>query len=119
QRLASVLADLRVPGCIDVNLIVKSLIRGQLGDSYLVKLSTSGPALRADLIDSDGSGIGTLIRNDSIAGGYPDSLRLAHHISTFSRAEVMSLTSYVLANCGVSELFAEDSRACILGSMPV
>ena len=119
SRLAVALRDIREPVCIDVGIIVKSMMKGLVGDNYLVKLSSTGPALRADLLDQDNHGLAGLIRNDSIAGGYPDSLRLAHHISTFSRTECMSLTSYVLANCNVTELFADDARASLLGSMPV
>ncbi|MCC2647791.1 MAG: putative NurA protein [Nitrososphaeraceae archaeon] len=60
-----------------------------------------------------------ILGNDSIAGGYPETLRLAHHISTFTSTEISCLRSHVLNNYDVIELASEDIRRTLLGSIPI
>ena len=86
----------------------------------MIRLDCSGPVLRADIIGgSDSDSLGRLIANDAISGGYPETLRLAHHISTFTGTEVTCLRSHVLNNYDVTELIAEDIRRTLLGSISV
>jgi hypothetical protein len=54
-----------------------------------------------------------------VARGYPETLRLAHHISTFTSTEVTCLRSHILNNYDVMELAADDIRRSLLGSIPV
>jgi hypothetical protein len=63
--------------------------------------------------------IGRLLGNDSIANGYPESLRLAHHISTFTSAEVSCLKGHILSTYDVVELASEDIRRTLLGVIPI
>ncbi|MER3408458.1 MAG: hypothetical protein C4292_07050 [Nitrososphaera sp.] len=63
--------------------------------------------------------LGRLLGNDPVAIGYPETLRLAHHISTFTSTEVTCLRSHVLNTYEVTELAADDIRRTLLGSVMV
>jgi hypothetical protein len=124
DRISLPLAKLKGPAYIEIDLIIKSLIQNTIGDNLLVKFgnNNSSPILRADVltIDSDkNDSLGKLLGNDSIAGGYPETLQLAHHISTFTNTEVSCLKSHVLNNYGVTELASEDLRKKLLSSISV
>ncbi|MGI0037766.1 MAG: DNA double-strand break repair nuclease NurA [Nitrososphaera sp.] len=120
ERAAGPLFKVPGPAYIDVDVIVKSLIRNSAGSSSMVRLDCMGPVLRADIIGgSNDESLGKLIGNDPISNGYPESLRLAHHISTFSGTEVTCLRSHVLNNYDVTELAADDIRRTLLGSISV
>jgi hypothetical protein len=111
------------PGFIDVDLIIKSLIRNTIGESVLVKIGSSdnSPVFRADIVTSDGDKVrsfGRLLWNDSIARGYPETLQLAHHISTFTSTEISCIKSHVLNKYNVKELITQDIRKRLLGSIP-
>ena len=74
---------------MDVDLIMKILARNTIGDSLLVKFGNgyTSPILRADIATADGDrdrSLRKILGNDSIARGYPETLQLAHHISTFT-----------------------------------
>jgi hypothetical protein len=124
DKISLPLTKIKSPGFIDVDLIIKSLIRDTLGDSVLVKIGNShnSPILRADIVTPDGDKVGSfgkILWNDSIARGYPETLQLAHHISTFTSTEMSCLKSHVLNNYNVTELASEDIRKKILGSIPI
>ncbi len=120
ERAAAPLLKVAGPAYIDVDNLVKSLVRNAAGLSLMVRLAASSPALRTDIIGSGHDEIlGKLIYNDSVAGGYPETLRLAHCISTFTSTEVTCLRGHVLNNYGVTELASEDIRKTLFGSIPV
>lgn len=86
----------------------------------MVRLDSGGPVLRADVIGGSNSEcLGKLISNDAISNGYPETLRLAHHISTFTATEITCLRSHVLNIYDVTELAADDIRRTLLGSISV
>lgn len=107
------------PAYIEVDMIIKSLIRNTVGSNLMVRLGKSSPVLRADVIGDRGESLGRLLGNDPVAGGYPETLRLAHYISTFSGTEMTCLRSHVLNNYDVTELAADDIRRTLLGSISV
>ncbi len=121
DRAAAPLTKVPGPAYIEVEDIIKSLIRNTIGSNLMVKLEkgTSSPILRADIVGDVGQSLGILLGNDVVAGGYPETLRLAHHISTFTSTEVTCLRSHILNNYNVTELAAEDIRRTLLGSIPV
>jgi hypothetical protein len=120
ERAGAPLLKVPGPAFIDVDVVVKSLIRNSAGVSSMVRLDSMGPVLRADLIGENSSeSLGKLIGNDAISNGYPETLRLAHHISTFTGTEVTCLRSHVLNNYDVTELAADDIRKTLLGSISV
>ena len=124
DKISHPLTKIKGPGFMDVDLIIKSLTRNTIGDSLLVKFGSSytSPILRADISTSDrdrGRSLGKILGNDSIARGYPETLQLAHHISTFTTTEISCLKSHILNKYDVIELVPEDIRKKLLGSIPV
>ena len=120
ERAAGPLLKVPGPAYVDVEIIVKSLVRNSAGSNVMVRLDGVGPALRADIIGASNSeSLGRLIRNDAISSGYPETLRLAHHISTFTGTEITCLRIHVLNNYDVTELAADDIRRTLLGSISV
>jgi hypothetical protein len=121
DRAAAPLTKVPGPAYIEVEDIIKSLIRNTIGSNLMVKLEkgSSSPILRADIVGDVNQSLGMLLGNDVVAGGYPETLKLAHHISTFTSTEVTCLRSHILNNYDVMELVAEDIRRTLLGSIPV
>jgi hypothetical protein len=119
ERAAAPLAKVPGPAYIDVDVIIKSLVRGSVGSNTMAKLDKSTPVLRVDVVGDREQALGKLLGNDPVAGGYPETLRLAHHISTFTGTEVTCLRSHVLNNYDVTELAADDIRHTLLGSVMV
>src|SRR5215212_904492 len=115
DSISSPLTKIRSPAYMDIEMIIKSLIRNTIGNN-------NSHVLRADVVTNNGNieeTLGRLLGNDSIAGGYPETLRLAHHISTFTSTEISCLRSHVLNNYDVIELASEDIRRTLLGSIPI
>jgi hypothetical protein len=120
DRAAAPLTKVPGPAYIEVDDIIKSLIKNTIGSNLMIKLEKgSSPILRADIVGDVSQSLGMLLGNDMVAGGYPETLRLAHHISTFTSTEVTCLRSHILNNYDVTELAAEDIRRTLLGSIPV
>ena len=119
ERAGAPLAKVPGPAYIEVDVIIKSLVRGSVGSNLLVKFDKNSPVLRVDVVGDGERTLGRLIGNDPVAHGYPETLRLAHHISTFTATEVTCLRGHVLNNYEVTELAADDIRSTLLGSMMV
>jgi hypothetical protein len=124
DKISHPLTKIKGPGFMDVDLIIKSLAPNTIGDSLLVKFGNSytSPILRADIATTDGDrdrSLGKILGNDSIARGYPETLQLAHHISTFTSTEISCLKSHVINKYDVIELESEDIRKKLLGSIPL
>lgn len=119
-RAGAPLSKIPGPAFLEVDMIVKSLTRNSVGSNLMVRLDGSGPVLRADIVCGSGlESFARLVANDAISAGYPETLRLAHHVSTFSGTELTCLRSHVLNNYDVTELAAEDVRRTLLGSISV
>jgi hypothetical protein len=119
ERAAAPLAKVPGPAYIEVDVIIKSLVKGSVGNNLMAKLDRNTPVLRVDVVGDRDRALGRLLGNDPIACGYPETLRLAHHISTFTSTEVTCLRSHVLNSYDVTELAADDIRRTLLGSMLV
>lgn len=119
DRAAAPLTKVPGPAYIEVDMIIKSLIRNTVGSNSMVKLEKSSPVLRADIVGGRDESLGKLLGNDPVAGGYPETLKLAHYISTFTGTEMTCLRSHVLNSYDVTELAADDIRNMLLGSISV
>ena len=123
DRISTPLAKIQGPAYMDVNLIIRSLVRNTVGDNLIAKFGThNSPILRVDVVSGNSDkdeALGKLLGNDSIACGYPETLRLAHHVSTFSFTETSCLRGHVLSKYDVTELASEDIRKTLLGSITV
>ncbi|MFQ5969968.1 MAG: hypothetical protein ACE5J2_05695 [Nitrososphaerales archaeon] len=104
---------------IDVESIVKSLVSNIIGRPLLAKFSSDGIALRVDVLNKPSESLGKLITNDALPDGYPETLRLAHHISTFTKTDVSCIRSFVLSRFSTREMMREDVRRTLLGTLSV
>jgi NurA domain-containing protein len=119
DRAAAPLTKVPGPAYVEVDMIIKSLIKNTVGSNSMIKLQKVGPVLRADIVGDREESLGMLLGNDPVAGGYPETLRLAHFVSTFTSTEITCLQSHVLNSYHVTELAAEDIRKTLLGSISV
>jgi NurA domain-containing protein len=117
DRAAAPLTKVPGPAYVDVDAIIKSLIRNTIGSSSMVKLEDNCPLIRADILGDREESLGMLLGNDPVAGGYPEALRLAHHISTFTSTDITCLRSHILNTYDVTELAVDDIRKALLGSI--
>lgn len=104
---------------IDVESIVKSLVSNIIGKPLLAKFSSDGVALRVDVLNEPSEPLGKLITNDALPNGYPETLRLAHHISTFTKTDVSCIRGFILSRFNAREMMREDVRRTLLGSLCV
>lgn len=119
ERAAAPLANVPGPAYVEVDMIIKSLVKGTVGSNLMARLGSNTPVLRIDVVGDKDKTLSRLLGNDPVAHGYPETLRLAHHVSTFTGTEVTCLRSHVLNNYDVQELAADDIRRTLLGSIMV
>lgn len=87
-------------------------------DTVLAKFTPDGLVFRLDLAGPEPAHttLGRIMWNDAFASGYPDSLKVAHHLSVFSRAEDQALKAYVTKRFRVRQLPTFPLRKIALGS---
>ncbi|MEM2855811.1 MAG: DNA double-strand break repair nuclease NurA [Candidatus Nitrosocaldaceae archaeon] len=100
---------------IDISSILRAYISNLYGKQLLVKLSKDGLVLRADVINEND--LSLLIRNDILHNGYPQTLRLAHHLSVFTRIEVIATISMISSKFKTSEIDSCNLRNVLLGKI--
>jgi NurA domain len=105
---------------IDASCVIKSLVRNTLGNNLLVKLgkNESEYVFRVDICSANGNDLECLeklIGNDIVFRSYPESLRIAHHLSTFTPTEVSSLKGFISRSYGAEEVDETATRKNILG----
>ncbi|MCP8316590.1 MAG: DNA double-strand break repair nuclease NurA [archaeon] len=112
----------KAPLYSDIHQLVSPIFKGVQGRVLLVKFTNDGLVFRVDISKFDDRFDDTLSRvrhNDCFFRGYPESLRLAHHLSIFTGSEDTSIKSYILKKFSVIELPAEDPRKIALGSLKI
>jgi len=87
-------------------------------NTVLAKFTPDGLVFRLDLAgpESAQTTLGRILWNDAFASGYPDSLKVAHHLSVFSRAEDQALKAFVAQRFRVRQLHTFPLRKIALGS---
>lgn len=86
-------------------------------DTVLAKFTSDGLVFRLDLAGPEPSQttLGRIVWNDAFASGYPDSLKVAHHLSVFSKAEDQALKAFVTKRFRVRQLQTIPLRKIALG----
>ena len=86
--------------------------------TVLAKFTNDGLVFRLDLVGPEPAVItlGRILWNDAFASGYPDSLKVAHHLSIFSKAEDQALKALVTKRFRVHQLHTFPLRKVALGS---
>jgi len=80
-------------------------------DGLVFRLDLSAPAQPVHVV------LGRMLGNDVFTAGYPESLKLAHHLSVFTKAEGAALKAYVTKRFRLRELPTFNLRRIILGSL--
>jgi len=90
---------------------------GTIG-TVLAKFTNDGLVFRLDLAcdEPPETTLGRILWNDAFASGYPDSLKVAHHLSVFSKAEDQALKAFVAKRFRVRQLPTFSLRKIALGS---
>ena len=85
--------------------------------TVLAKFAPDGLVFRLDLASGEppGTALGRILWNDAFASGYPDSLKVAHHLSVFSKAEDQALKAFVTKRFRVRQLHTFPLRKIALG----
>ncbi len=88
--------------------------------TVLAKFSPGGLVFRLDLsqpLEPTDVILGRILGNDLFSAGYPESLRIAHHLSVFTRTEGAALRAYVTKRFGLRELPTFNLRRIALGTL--
>jgi len=87
----------------------------------VAKLSANAPAFRVDCarsnLEDDSQVLSDLKHNDVIYRGYPETLRLAHHLSTLDISTVNSIRAYLSRKYEMTAVPNDDLRATVLGKL--
>jgi hypothetical protein len=86
--------------------------------TVLAKFTSGGLVFRLDLCGSEEPAqttLGRIMWNDAFSSGYPDSLKVAHHLSIFSKAEDQALKTFVAKRFRVKQLSTFPLRKIALG----
>lgn len=87
--------------------------------TVLAKFTQDGLVFRLDVAETEEpveATLGRILWNDSFAAGYPESLKLAHHLSVFSKAEDQALKAFVTRRFRLRRLPTFTLRTIALGS---
>ncbi len=95
----------------------------RIGTNRIVaaKFSPTSPVFRVDFSsynrDDEAQILGDLKSNDVFFRGYPETLRLAHHLSVFDSSAISSIRSYLSRRYGLVQIPCDDLRATVLGKL--
>ncbi|HZW56155.1 MAG TPA: DNA double-strand break repair nuclease NurA [Nitrososphaerales archaeon] len=121
-KTATTLQSLRKGGVfIDVTESVRALIPSIQCRVLLAKFNQNSQVFRVDFsyqnAEDESQVLCDLKFNDIMFRGYPETLRLAHHLSVFDASTVSSVRSYLSSKCGIIHVPSDDLRATILGRL--
>ena len=121
ESIISCLKECESPAYMDLDGYMNKIIKNSFGKNMLVKFGDNcSPILRTDIIDpveKISLAFGKLLGNDSSSLGYPESLRLAHHISKFNSTEIECLRGHLLSTYKLQAIQDIDNRRKLLGTM--
>ncbi len=91
-----------------------------LGDIYIAKLAPRGCSFRLDIDrrishEERVEAAQRLLGNDVLHQGYPETLRLAHILSTFTATEVIGIQRYVAQEWGLKIVERPNVRRLLFG----
>ncbi len=124
SRIASSLTKQRYPCYTDVTDLIKN--NSNCKDNILLlnnvslllaKLNSNGLVIRVDIpsMYDISYSLGTLVKNDILHNGYPDTLRIAHHTSVFTSTDVLCLKSFMKSRLSVKEVDGDYARRLLIG----
>ncbi|MDA4122140.1 MAG: hypothetical protein OK456_03035 [Thaumarchaeota archaeon] len=88
--------------------------------TIIAKFARDGLVFRLDVARGHGRLaplLGSVLYNDGFSAGYPESLRVAHHLSVFSRSEDMALKAYLTNRHSLKHMHTFHLRRVTLGGL--
>ncbi len=99
----------------------KNLLLNKHVKILITKLSNDNLIFRTDILSNNSKHcanlLSKLLSNDMFSKGYPDSLRLAHHLSIFNKLDIISIKILLKKKFGVNFDYNYGRRNTILGSI--
>ena len=122
-KLSSILHQHAPPVFVELPETPDGTPKAAIGRVTVVRFEGDGIPLRADVLAPRDSGtsdsLSLVWSNDVFARGYPETLRMAHHLSVFSRHEAFCVGSQLAKNAGTTPVYAQDVRRSILGEIRI
>ena len=124
QRVTNLIEQMSAPCLLDIDHQVTAQFPPNpvrlLGRVYVAKLSLGGFAFRLDIdrqIPADGAidAVSKLSGCDLVEQGYPETLRLAHVLSTFTANEVIGIQRHIARNHGLRVTSQLSLRKSLFG----
>jgi hypothetical protein len=97
--------------CASQEGIVQTIVAKFSNDGLVFRLDVAGPVAQLQRV------LGLILHNDGFSVGYPESLRVAHHLSVFSRSEDCALKAYLSRRYLLKNLPAFGIRRMTLGGL--
>jgi hypothetical protein len=121
HRITDLLAKSRPPCLLELKNYcgVNRPIR-LLGEIYVARLTDGNCAFRLDLDKKVPSelrieAVRKLLGNDIVLQGYPETLRLAHILCTFTANEVIAMQRFVAKKIGINIVYRPNIRRILFG----
>ena len=90
---------------------IQTVVAKFSGDGLVFRLDVARPVAELQRV------LGLILHNDGFSVGYPESLRVAHHLSVFSRSEDTALKAYLSKRYMLKHLPAFGLRRMTLGGL--
>jgi len=113
--------NLRSPYLLEINgFPSRSGLFSLLGKVYVTRLTQNGCSFRLDIdkeIPNEQriGAVEKLLGNDTLYQSYPETLRLAHILSTFTATEVIALQRFLTKNCDLKILNRPNMHRLLFG----
>ena len=105
----------------DISDSLKIFMQSLESRVLVAKFSPNSQVFRVDMskvnAEDDAQILSDLKHNDIFFRGYPETLRLAHHLSVFDSFTISSTRSYLSKKFGMVRIASDDLRATILGKL--
>ncbi len=91
-----------------------------LGDVYVARLHKANMAFRLDIdsevpLQSRFEAVEKLLGNDALQNSYPETLRLAHILCTFTANEVLAMQHFITRRHGIQIVNRPDMHRLLFG----
>jgi len=124
QRITRLLEEMPAPCLLDVDREIGEQFPSTpvklLGRVYVAKLALGGFTFRLDIdrqvpIEGAIETVSKLFGSDLVEQGYPETLRLAHILSTFTANEVIGIQRFISKNYGLRIVSQPNLRRSLFG----
>ncbi|MGP3667371.1 MAG: hypothetical protein ACKD6N_00725 [Candidatus Bathyarchaeota archaeon] len=100
-----------LPSTISSSLLGKVFIAKFSNENMEFRVDVDGKLSFEDIVNS----VGELIGNDVLTQGYPETLRLAHILSTFTKIEILGIQRLITKKLGIKVKKLQSTRKILFG----